>query len=1233
MIATNADRIRLVLQGAGGKPFTVFVNLLISTHARFHGLADSEIDANVRVNLPDGGVDTEVRAPVPGDTTGWVGLATVWQYKGMPFRDVKISDIPKGKYVQQRILEGFALRLAVADSVPSPKRAEWETELLALVRAIRSDAPQPRVVTADDLATWANRYPGVVLSTFFRGSDRDVLHLEAWAKNARDATGIFVPVPQWAAIRDEIARHVDLTAAVPSAVRTMQGDAGVGKSRLVFEVVSEMPGATGLVVYALEDAVLSIARHLANDPEARAVLVADECQADTRLQLAKLLDGHRERVRVVAIDNTLVRPEAPDPELSLGKMPGEVLEQVLAQNYQLIDATRRRAYAQLAEGFPRLAADLCRWDSLIAGRGNVGAVIPKIGEYLRARLVGPQADAFAALGLVTKIGYTGNVRGELDVLCRFLSLDRAEVERALHGIHDGPGFVGRSGRYVYITPELAAQVALDEAWRRWARHDPTQFLESVPAELLPAFLDRVWRSASEEVRRDCADYFRGWAESRTAADLLDLDEVHRLVALADTHPARYLPLLRRIIERATLDELRAVTGASTRLGGWGPRRALVWLAERFAQLPAHFDDAERMLARLAAAESEPHIANNATAIWGQLFRMYLSGTATPFPDRLARLRERLRDPVPEIRAVARTVLHAPLASRAMRMAGPSVVAGRIPPPEWMPRDAPEARRCTAETLALLHDAVGWDAETRNAVVATLLREFRHLLAIGSLDEVRAILGGLAPDDRERVALIDALDLVLRYDAPTEPETEGAQTQYVANLRSWRNALVGDDLHGRLVAVVGRRRWALARREADAWQAELERLADELAADPAALRDEVPWLTTEAAHASWELGVALGRRDREAHLFDLVLSTARAGASRALAPGYVHGLLSAHPQHVQSVNAWLDRAEERAPEAACEIAISAGATTDPLGRTLRLFAAAKVPARCLFAQNFLQDYGEQSAGQLEQILAQLAEAAQRGDMAAVATGLDSLGLILPYDAGPDPHPLLAAHPGLREATWRLLESVPADIAPPSHWWATVIAHLGCFDPEHAAEYAARRLVDESSGAEADAVRAIRTLSAMHPAAVMTAVGAVMLDDQTSGFFFVGDYREVFATIPDSAKRAWLQQVGVEGARRIARHLALPYVAPNGDAVVPDLTAWVLQTFEDDDRTWREFAAGTHSWKIYSGDIAAEHEAEAALARRFLDHPIRRIREWAAELEHVATADANAARQRAEELDLP
>ena len=70
---------------------------------------------------------------------------------------------------------------------------------------------------------------------------------------------------------------------------------------------------------------------------------------------------------------------------------------------------------------------------------------------------------------------------------------------------------------------------------------------------------------------------------------------------------------------------------------------------------------------------------------------------------------------------------------------------------------------------------------------------------------------------------------------------------------------------------------------------------------------------------------------------------------------------------------------------------------------------------------------------------------------------------------------------------------------------------------------------------------------------------------------------------------------------------PHIDSDDHAVVPAFTEWLLTRFETDDRVFHEFAAGWDRFKVYSGDIAAEHEAEAAVARRFLNHPARRIRE--------------------------
>ncbi|MHB0948294.1 MAG: hypothetical protein ACYC4J_04445, partial [Gemmatimonadaceae bacterium] len=857
MLTVTAERIIRGLQGAGGRPFTIFVDRLLRAFGAVYGIPASEIVTNVRVNIPDGGIDTEVLRGALADTTGLLGESTVWQYKGTSYSDIDWNSLLDGEWVQNLICAGEAFRLAVADDMPSTTLAMREAELWTAIKEWNSDAPRPRIVTASRLAELANQFPALILATFYEEARRDLLHLGAWGGSAQDPTPAYVPVSDWAGIESALAAHVNLGLLPPSAVRTVQGEAGVGKTRLVYETVRKVPGADALVAYTMAERALDVARLALNDLETRLILVADECDVRVRHQLAQHLNGHRERIRVIAIDNTLMRADAPDPELSLGKMPETSLEAVLATNFPLIDVTRRRAYADLAQGFPRLAAELCRYDARMPANGDVSAVISNFVDFYRIRLSQAERDAMGALGLMMKLGYSGDVAGQLRSWCEYLRIDHDEVLQALHRVHDGPGFVARTPRFLRVVPELIATLAFADGWRRWGEHDPAAFLNGIPVVLLDEFVKRFRVSASGEVRRVCADHFRAWADARGPADLTDLAAVRRLESLADTYPAEYLPLLRRLVEAGAPDERLAVTGHADGSGEWGPRRALVWLAERFAQLPEHWSDAERMLAALASAESEPNIGNNATAIWGQGFRIILSGTATPFRERLARLRERLRDERPEVRAAARGILGAPLTHRAMRMVGPAVVAGRIPPAEWRPASIAEEHTCVAEALTLYAEAARWDAETRGAVVHELLHAFRSLVTTGHLDRVRVILDSISLGDDERVDLIDALDMVIQYDLTRPPripgmdatESGGAVTNpvtadssiaavaregaagtgdaagrrartasHAAAVREWREALVGHDIHSRVLSLVGKERWGGVRiQNADEWR--------------------------------------------------------------------------------------------------------------------------------------------------------------------------------------------------------------------------------------------------------------------------------------------------------------------------------------------------------------------------------------------------------------------------------
>lgn len=1229
-------RIRELFQGEGAA-FTSFCDALIRTHSAALGLLDSEIETTSSVSDPDGGVDTKVRQNIPGDSSGWFCEKTAWQYKAKSYENVEkeFSKLLIGDYLKNCIKDNYAYRLTVADSLTSEQRTLWENRLKASIAQINPQAPAPRVVTAADLAALAARYPAFVLRQFYSVASSLALDLNTWKQSITVNTPIFVSISKWHPVQEKIRGHLNLSNAVPSVVVTIQGEAGVGKSRLVYETVAALPGAEGLVLYCEDSSkAIDLVRQAASWPQTRLIVIADECGPEERLTLKKIGEGHKARLRIVAIDNSQIKADRIEPESMLENMAEESLLEVLNANFSMIPAERLRSYASLAQGFPRFAADLCNNDNTIAPGGHLGPALRSVHDYLDARLSGRQWQALQALALVSKVGFRGEVSQELDILCEALKLSRSEVEQDLSAIQAGPGFATRGSRYYYVTPEVVARVAFAGAWKRWASDDPTDFLSKFPVRLSQSFLHRVRKSAEEEVRRSCASFFRRWVNSASITDLAKVDFVRQLIVLIEVYPQDYLPALRRILESSKLESIEAISSKSYGID-WGPRRRLVGLLEGLMQFPEHLLDAEACLLRLALAETELGIGNNSTAIWCQIYSIGLSGTATPFPERLHILKQRAQDQDFATRKLVLEAANAAL-SLSMRMAGPATVAGRIPPPEWYPHSWQEQNDGHRSVVELIGQLIRKDMILRPQAIRLLIQHTRMLIGQSLHSEVQTVLASVELTDWERAKLLEAIDSYLVFDAKRSTDEDNSDKEVLAAqvkaVQAWRDSLVGSNLHYRMIELIGRQGFDVLRyKNETAWKAQVAELAMQLLSSSEKLAAELPWLLSGTVHSAADLGISLGEQDASARLLNYLLTEAMQTQHRAFVRGYIYGLLQKHSEHSILVNDWLDKQEQSVPNAVAEYALTAGDHGHALTRILRLYDQGKLPASYLHERNFFNKERIASGG-LQQLLDRLVSAARHGDATAIKIGLDSISLHVPYDAKEQAPKVFSENSSVAEYAWSLLEQgLHLDPSSLLHW-DSILLNLASLAPMRAARFACRVMFGRDRGFNLDGERVLCELARRFPSETMEAVGECMLDAKLGVLFFVGNYRRIFASIPDDTIIAWLNRSGVEGARKLARYLPLPRVSGN-EAKVPALTEFVLRRFEEDDRTFHEFCAGAHSFQVYRGNIASAHETEGDIARRFLNHPLRRIREWAAIEEKSSMAEANFWRERHEDVTMP
>lgn len=1250
--------------------FVRVVNALLAMQGQNSRVLDANVRLNVKDTEPDGGVDAAIDQLVPDDPTGFLGVPTCWQYKAQPKGNLKPKD--KGgqeaalreeirkPYAVQLIKAGYGYRFCIADDMPAEKKSEWEGWLTDEAKQIDPQAQPAKVITATDLALWATRFPAIVGGQF-RPYLHALLSLHDWHRQFTALTPTFVPSAAWTATAETVRRHVDFSQPIGTTL-AVQGEAGVGKSRNVCEALLGDAARNALVAATSDErTALEFAQFVAKEKRVQAILVADECSLEYRVKIDRVAEACSDRLRVIAIDNSLQR-ESGAGEIGLKHLESTEVEAVLEKNFPTLPSDRRRAYSTLAQGFVRLAVDLCRHDHLVPPDGNIGSVFGFFQDsYLVQRLSPEQFAAVQLVSLLPRVGFRDDVKSELQALCALpqVKLDLANVVQAAQKLQQAPGFIAFAGRYLYVTPTLIAQVAFQGAWNQWIAPDADSFLIELPEALIEPFMERIQSAGTSDMRDRVANFFLNWAMKLAPPDLGIEKTVRRFARLVEVQPDIFLSLLRGLLERTPLDQIRRLHSSYPE--GENSRRQLVWLAEKLAHFSETFADAEVVLLRLALAESEPHLGNNASQLWAALFRIVLSGTPISFAQRLVLLEERLRTADTTQLPLALAALDEILADGPVsRLAVPPIVFGRIPPPQWRPATQSERQECRRAALEMASTLTGGAGSVADGVRAVVVRRLAPLLLAGHLDEVRTIIGSPPLPDALLAtvarALEDFLDVFCREHEITvhrpvesndntvengrEPQTalrrfaKAVSDELESRIRDWYRSLIPNDLHSRLIGVVGQEFWhQQLNGDSETWNRALAALAEELLQSPTELDRELNWLSSPAAQSAFRFGQELAQTDAKGILLERMLSDIPQAGGTGLARGYIERIATAHPEFLPRVNECLDRLQTEAPKVAFELIWSAGEEIRKVARLFEMIDAGGLAAESLRALAYSVRNLQLTDNEFLGALTRLVRAAESGNEQAAATAIHLLSVWLrPKRQAPGVEKLQASEQ-VRAVLLRVLELTLAGEAIERNVWMELAEDLAVVEPIAAIRLVARALGGSDYNTRSLAGGSLASLAKDHPQAVIEAVGEVALNPTSGWLFQVGDFSNILRSLPDEVVLNWLERVGVPGARVIARHLLPPSLNEKGEPEIPTLTQLILSRYEEDEEVFRGFLAGTHTGQVYSGDIATAHEQEAAVARRFLGHPIKRVREWAAYEIQSATSIAKYRRQRDEEATAP
>jgi hypothetical protein len=586
----------------------------------------------------------------------------------------------------------------------------------------------------------------------------------------------------------------------------------------------------------------------------------------------------------------------------------------------------------------------------------------------------------------------------------------------------------------------------------------------------------------------------------------------------------------------------------------------------------------------------------------------------------------------------RLCLHAlagPLTADALanRMGSPSLISGRMPPPDWTPTTREEMQgvwRATAELASRL--ARHARPELADGVLDATIQHAFGLIRHGYLSELIGVVESRPLPGQRLVELLHCIDRFLAVYC--NPESRHAAAALEAEVRAWRQRLLPTSLHSRVQVTIGRTYYDIHEYNVDHGEALLSGLAGELLTDTSALSSLLPWLASEDARSAHALGMHLGRLDESAGLLERLAEAVARRPNQGLLQGYVTGLLDRHPAQENRVATVVDRLMPAQPELVFGLLMTGLPCLRPLDRAFALVDSGRIAPSYLRTAWRLVGSRPLTPSELAGVVHRLWPSIRAGDAPAGQAAIDVLSMQMHHaarQARPDTPPFAPEEVPL---VLDVLEtSLSVDLGREGWAWAGLVAAISRTHSQPAIRLAVMAIMSENHIRLSHEVEQyLADAARQHPLTVMQQLGAGLLVPGRGWRLGLHELAPVVANLPLAITRAWVAEHGLDGARALARLLPPPELR-DGVPTVPELTAFVLEHFGDDDRVFGEFCAGAGDRGWRSGDIAGQYDQDARLARQFLTHPCRRVREWAIRAEAIARAHAEWFRTDDEELEAP
>ncbi|KKJ01461.1 hypothetical protein [Prochlorothrix hollandica] len=787
---------------------TQLLKILLHAEAHAFGIPQNSVEVALNIITGDGGEDGRISWKNSKESTDFIpSRNTLFQNKATNMGPseygkelvTKQGDIKE--QVDNVLSAGGSYIVFTTQELNGSQKLKRITAMRTVFQNKNKDYASScilKIYDASQISSWVNCYTTAIVSVLHwlgKPLERGLKSYNLWKEDPALELLPFSHVKS----RENFIDSLRDKLLKPQSCCRVVGLSGLGKTRLAFEIFRANDTIKSLLVYVDANHIPKIDALVADwiSLGYRSILVVDNCDYQLHNSLVQEVSRNTSKISLLSLDYDFQEVLRQTFMIKLNPMTDDEITDLLKPKYasNLPDLDRITSFAQ---GFPQIAVLLAQsrldqdprtgelTEDDLANKLLWSRNQPENTDFLKILQVSSLFDSF---------GVEAEAEDQLTYIAQVSGFDSDKVYECIQ-IFAERGIIDRRGRLAQVVPKPLAIRLAGQWWRSTRQQKQKDLISEMPPSMVESFCRQVEKMNFHSDVKSLTQELCGYQSPFGQAEVILSKQGSRLFrSFIVVNPESTSATLSRILEEMNLDQLLQIDP--------DVRRNLVWGLERLCFHAEFFTPSAWCLLKLAAAENEVW-TNNATGIFIQLFRVFLSGTEATPDTRIQLLKQALNLNQKEVDLVIIKALHNAISTEgSTRTCGSEYQGIGAPLQEWKPQIWQDVFDYWQTCFDLLISMFHRENDLKLEILDCIGDSIRGLVKIGRIDTLDSVIkqvvelnGYYWPSARNNIKS------TLRYDADSLPE-ESIQALY-----KWLDILSLKDveLEDKLRAIVSNPYW-------------------------------------------------------------------------------------------------------------------------------------------------------------------------------------------------------------------------------------------------------------------------------------------------------------------------------------------------------------------------------------------------------------------------------------------